>query len=245
MNKTITSTANPLFKSLLELKTTSGRKAQGRFLIEGVHMVKMAINVHIVEQIIALSPCENIEEAILQIIVPASLMKRLATQVTPQGVLAVCRELPIDFMLGPQIIYLDGVNDPGNLGTIIRSAAAFGIETILLSPDCVSLYNPKALAASQGAIFTVNVRESSIDELKRLKEQGYRLIGTRLHEEAIPLNRFAYPKKFVLVFGSEAHGIGQVLLPLLDESIVIPMEYIESLNVAMAATIIMYDMKYR
>ena len=245
MIKEITSAVNETIKQVLELKTAQGRQRQQRFIVEGFHLLEMALHAGIVVTIIALEPQKNLLENIDQIIVPPSLLKKLSAQVTPQGVLAICRMLPEAPLRGQRVAYLEGINDPGNLGTIIRSAAAFDLDLLIVSPDSVSLYNPKVLAASQGAIFTLPIKEGNMNDLITLKEQGYALIGTVLSSKALPLNKFAYPERFVIAFGSEDHGLSADIRRLLDTEVTIPMASIESLNVAMAASIVFYDMKFR
>ncbi|HOJ45484.1 MAG TPA: RNA methyltransferase [Bacilli bacterium] len=243
--KTINSVQNPLIKQLLELKTNKGRLAARRFLISGYHLVEMAVAKRLVKLVLTLEPLVDLDPAIEQVIVSVAIMKKLADQVTPQGIIAVCEDVPQLPINGPRIAYLDQINDPGNLGTILRSASAFGIDMVLLSPDCVSVYNPKTIAASQGAIFAVNVREASIDDIAQLKAKGYRLVGTLLDAKAIPSNEYEWFDNTVVIFGNEAHGISEQLVPLLDDKIMIPITNVESLNVAMAASIVFYDMKYR
>jgi len=243
--KTILSAQNPLIKQLLELKTAKGRIATRQFLISGFHLLEMALEKRLVKLVLVLEPLAQLDQSIEQIIVSEAIIKKLSDQVTPQGVVGVCDYLPQSPLSGQSIVYLDAIADPGNLGTILRSASAFDIDLVLLSPDCVSLYNPKTIAASQGAIFSVNVREASMADLANLKKEGYRLVGTLLDANAIKSNEYEWKKKTVVIFGNEAHGISSNTAKLLDDKIMIPIANIESLNVAMAASIIFYDMKWR
>ncbi len=245
MIKTITSATNPLIKRLHALKSGKGPDSASHFLVYGHHLVTMGLESDQVDMIIALKPLEGISERIDQIIVPEHVIRKLSEQVTPQPVMAMCRQVAEAPLEGHRVIYLDGINDPGNLGTILRSAAAFDVDLVLLGKECASRYNIKAVAASQGALFRVAIRQARESDLKELKARGYRFVGTLIDTTAVPLKDFSYPEKTVVFFGSEAHGLRPELIPLMDDKIIIPMARIESLNVAMAATIVMYDMKYR
>ena len=243
--KTIQSAQNTLIKQLLELKTPRGRQTYRRFLVAGFHLLEMALESKSLKMILTLEPIKNIPDHIQQIIVTETILKKLSDQVTPQGVVGVCDYLPALSIKGDRIAYLDGVADPGNLGTIIRSATAFGIDMLLVSQDSVSIYNPKTIAASQGAIFTLPLCEATISDLRYLKDNKYRLTGALLTEDAIKSTEYRWAKQCVIVFGNEAHGISHDVSELLNDKIIIPIANIESLNVAMAASIIFYDMKYR
>jgi TrmH family RNA methyltransferase len=118
--KTINSVQNPLIKQLLELKTNKGRLAARRFLISGYHLVEMAVAKRLVKLVLTLEPLIDLDPAIEQVIVSAAILKKLADQVTPQGIIAVCEDVPQLPINGPRIAYLDQINDPGNLGTILR-----------------------------------------------------------------------------------------------------------------------------
>jgi TrmH family RNA methyltransferase len=245
MIKTISSATNPIIKRLYALKSGKGPDSETHFLVYGFHLFELALQANHVTMIIAMNPLEHVPDEIDQIIVPDHIIQKLSDQVTPQAVIAMCRkveEAPLD---GHHVAYLDGVNDPGNLGTILRSAAAFGIDLVLLGKECASRYNPKTVAASQGALFNVKTRLALDGDLDALKDRGYRFVGTLLDQAAIPLKEFDYPEKFVMFFGSEGHGLRPELIARLDDKVIIPMALMESLNVAMAAAIVFYDIKYR
>lgn len=242
--KSITSLQNPLIKQLISLKTTSGRHQVGQFLISGFHLLEMALSQQLVKLVLCLEPVANVPIEIEQIMVTPEIIQKLSNQVTPQGVVAVCDYLSDYPIEGNHLAYLDGVSDPGNLGTILRSATAFGIDMVLLSPTCASLYNPKTIAASQGALFTTKTKViKDTSELALIKERGYSLIGTMLDSKAQHPNTINWTKPCIVAFGNEAHGLSPEVIQLLDTKIMIPINGIESLNVAMAASIIFYVMK--
>jgi TrmH family RNA methyltransferase len=179
-----------------------------------------------------------------------SLLDSLSPLKSSQGVLFVCRisfaardntQAYIDSFRSGTHILLDRVQDPGNVGTIIRSAHAFGINSILLTADCADIYNPKTIRATMGAIFKQKVYYTCLDDLKSIKEAGVKFIGTSSDIGA------KHPDKddlinSIIMFGNEGQGLQDHLLDLCDDMISIPLsENCESLNVAIAASIIMWE----
>ena len=154
-------------------------------------------------------------------------------------VIGVCR-IKENEIKGNKIVLLDNIQDPGNLGTIIRSCVAFSIDTLILV-NCVSQYNSKVLRAAQGLNFYLNIVNSSYSILDKLKN-NYRIIGTRLNE-AKELKNVAKYEKFVIIMGNEGTGISNLSKSMCDEYIYIPMNNnCESLNVGVATSIILYEM---
>ena len=144
--------------------------------------------------------------------------------------------------LGDRLLVLDDIQDPGNLGTIIRSAVAFNIDTILLSNNSVDLYNSKVIRASQGLIFHINiVRKDILLELPKLKDNGYYIYGTKVtHGKS--LKSLEKKEKFVIIMGNEGNGMHDEVSELCDEFIYIEMnDMCESLNVGVATSIILYE----
>ncbi|MDR2599074.1 MAG: RNA methyltransferase, partial [Oscillospiraceae bacterium] len=168
------------------------------------------------------------------------LLNYISSQKNPQGMLFICNmpeTAPVDLKIGTHIL-LDNVQDPGNVGTIIRSANAFGIDSVILTGETADLYNPKTIRASMGAIFKQKVLYLTYDELK---QSGARYIGTTSNKEAHSLLDFNLSNS-VIVFGSEGQGISKTVEKLCTEMINIPLDdNVESLNVATAATIIMWE----
>ena len=241
----ITSATNEKIKEFAALKQASVRNEKRQFLVEGEHMVAMAVDSGYARAIIATTEKKEIPSAIDQYLVAAHIMDKLSQQVTPQGIMAVCDYLPDIDDFGPSIVYLDGVSDPGNVGTIIRTAAAFGMDSIVLGPDCAQLYNPKVVTASQGAIFVIPCATKEPSWLHSQKEKGYRVIGTLLDDKATPIGKFRWPAKSIIVLGSEAHGIRPLVRAELDDKVIIPITLMESLNVAVAAGIVFHQAKNR
>ena len=140
---------------------------------------------------------------------------------------------------------LDGVQDPGNVGTIIRTAVAFGFDQVLLSPDCADVYNEKCVRSTQGALFHIAIsRIELIPALRSLKEKGVMVIATALHE-AQPLSELPIVENVALVLGNEGQGIRPATLEICDQRAFIEMSSFESLNVAVAAGICLYRYRRR
>ena len=158
-------------------------------------------------------------------------------------IMGVCEKINEKEEIGNRILILDGIQDPGNLGTIIRSAVAFDIDTIILSDDSVDLYNQKVLRASQGMMFYVTILRKNLSEfLPQLKEKEYPLIGTKVtHGKKI--KTVEKLQKFAIIVGNEGNGMRESTQELCDEFIYIEMnEHCESLNVGVATSIILYEL---
>ena len=142
-----------------------------------------------------------------------------------------------------RVLILDGVQDPGNLGTILRSALAFGFKQIVMSPDCVDLYNDKALRSTQGAVFHLDiVRDELSHVIPELQKLGVRVIATSLHN-ASSIDDIKSTDKMAFVMGNEGNGVRDETIAMSDASLYIPIDTMESLNVGVAAGIVMYTFK--
>lgn len=237
----ITSKVNPRIKELLLLKDAKVRKEKQLFIVEGFHLLEMALAAKQVEMVLTERVIEDLPDEIEQLVVHSDIIKKLSTQVTPQGVLAVCRMVEQPLLEQQRILYLDHVSDPGNIGTILRTAVAFGFQNIVFSPQCCSPYNEKVLHASQGAIFCLRIlEEQGLPFLEQKKKEGYRCIVTSL-QNAIPFEQVSYSEKMILVLGNEAHGVSEEVLHLASERVMIPIMKMESLNVAIAGGILFYE----
>jgi RNA methyltransferase, TrmH family len=229
------------------------RRANGRFLVEGRRAI---------EQIKVVSP-ESIEEIIVTDelldefknyscpvrVLTERQFKTVCTSKTPQGVAAVVK-IPeksysdeLSSQAGDRILLLEGVQDPGNVGTLIRTAAAFDFNGIILNESCAGPFSPKAVQASAGAVMSVWVRRTDryLKMAGDLKERNCKLVAADVRGE--PLTKgFSLPGLFCLMLGSEGEGLSENLLALADQRIRIPMNdrNVESLNVASAGAIMMY-----
>lgn len=240
MIETITSKVNPKIKYACLLKTSKGRNEHKQFLAEGFKTLEMALEAGVVCEVFSLEKIK-LPKNVKQYIVSGDVLKKLSSTVNPEGVVFICNFLPIKEDLGKRIVYLDGVSDPGNMGTIIRTALALGYDAICYSQGSVSPYNEKVVASSKGAIFKIPVREIELCILK-LK---YQIIVSNLSDDSIPLKEVNTQDNFVLVLGNESHGVKKETVELSDINVKIPISTMESLNVAIAGGILMYSLNQK
>ncbi|MCM1052940.1 MAG: RNA methyltransferase [Ruminococcus sp.] len=236
----ITSIDNKRVKYWLKLKDKKYRDIENKFLVEGDHLVHYALNAGLVEEIIAIdNTCEK--EGIPFYLVNDSIMKKLTSQVTISKVVAVCNKIPNN-KITDKVLILDNIQDPGNLGTIIRSALAFNFKTIILSHDTVDLYNEKVIRASEGMLFNLNFLKGNLEEiLDDLKAQDYKIFGTDVKNGTI-LKDVNIPNKLGVIIGNEGKGMHPNLKEYCDTLINIPLnKTCESLNAGVAASVIMYE----
>ncbi len=236
----ITSRNNSRIKELLRLKDSKVRKEKELFFVEGYHLLEMALERQQVITIIADQVIEEIDEHIDQIIVAKEIVQKFSSQVTSQGVIAICQMTKNTRPLGDRILYLEEISDPGNLGTLLRIAAAFGFMSVILSPNCCSPYNEKVINASQGAIFAVDIIEGEREILNDLKGKGYQIIVTDVHD-GVSLSKAHFQEKCVVVLGNEARGVEESTKDIANLKVTIPMKSMESLNVAVAGGIVCYE----
>ena len=240
MIKEIKSRQNELVKEVAKLSDAKARKQQKLFKVEGFHMFEMAKEANLIHSVFALKEINDLESKIPQYLVSEEVLEKLSFTKTPQGIVCVCHLLTEKPIKSDKILYLDDVSDPGNLGTILRTALAFGYNDVILSKNCCSIYNEKTLQASQGAIFKLNI-VTDLDLLK-LKADGYQILATEI-KGSISLEEVSKPEKLVLVLGNEAHGVSETILKLADKRIRIDISNIDSLNVAIAGAIAMFKFK--
>src|SRR5574344_28482 len=238
----ITSRKNQIVQKTISLRNNKKSQEQKKCVIEGEHLFEMAIKANNICYIITTKHINNVDENIDQYIVTKDIIEKISTSKSAPDVIAVCNYINDSIKLSNNLIYLDNIQDPGNLGTILRSALAFSNFDILISNDSVNKYNDKAIQASQGAIFNLNIENSDIDKLKKLKTQGYKIVVSILSKDAIKLDDFKFDtnEKYVFVFGNEGQGIKKEIIDLADYQVFIEMSNIDSLNVGVAASIILY-----
>lgn len=240
MIKEIRSRQNELVKEVAKLSDVKARKQQKLFKVEGFHMLEMAKEANLIHSVFTLKEIKDLESKIPQYLVSEEVLEKLSSTKTPQGVVTVCKLLTEKPIKSDKVLYLDDVSDPGNLGTILRTALAFGYDDVILSKNCCSIYNEKTLQASQGAIFKLNI-VTDLD-LSKLKANGYQILATEI-KGSISLEEVSKPEKLVLILGNEAHGVSESILKLADKRIRIDIKNIESLNVAIAGAIAMFKFK--
>lgn len=250
----LTGKDNPNLKLIRSLAAKGGRKKSAAFTAEGKRLVAEAVT-YAADRIKFFAISEEFEKKDTNFIkmldetgktiytVKENLFRDACATEHPQGVLAVMNTegAPAADMNSVRfLLILDGVSEPGNLGTIIRTAEAAGVEAILLCGDCADIYNPKTVRATMGSLFRVPLLFGGREELLQLKENGFCLLAAALDgtEENIV---FPPNTKRAVVIGNEAHGVSEDVLRLVDTRLRIPMHgKVESLNAAVAAGILMY-----
>ncbi len=236
-----TSIDNKKIKELKKLQTKKYRDQTGLFLIEGEHLVEEAYKKGFLKELI-LEENTSFLLPIETCYVSKTVLKYLSTLETPYSIMGVCTKIEENLKIGERVLVLDGIQDPGNLGTIIRSAVAFHIDTIVLSTDTVDLYNSKVIRATQGLLFHISViRKDLIFLLSSLKEQNYFLFGTKVtHGKS--LKTLEKCQKFAIIMGNEGRGMKKEIESLCDAFLYIAMNPVcESLNVAVATSILLYE----
>ena len=181
------------------------------------------------------------------LVLPDAVFNSAVATETPQGVAALVKLKPseLDAVLeakSPFIVGLAGVQDPGNLGTIVRSAEAFGANAVLLGDNTVSQFNSKAIRASAGSLFRMNTVRSELSAVvPKLRERGVKIVGTSSHK-GVPLNEADLTGPLAVFIGSEGSGIPRELINTVDLNVVIPHSpKVESLNAGVAASILLYE----
>lgn len=239
----ITSLDNDKVKYYYKLGKKKYRDLNNEFLVEGEHLVLEAYKAGVLKEILILEE-EVLPIEVPQIEVSREVLKKITSLNTPPKMIGLC-EKKIDTTIGKRILILDEIQDPGNMGTIIRSAVAFNIDTIVIGDGSVDVYSPKVIRATQGMIFHVPIVFYSIDKLiPILKKLNIKVYATNVKygEEVKNLTK-KEKETFALIIGNEGNGVNPKYLEMSDKFIYIPMnEVVESLNVAIATSIILYEM---
>lgn len=241
----ITSPKNELVVKISKLKTKKNREKEQLFVAEGVKNVNDSLKYQDAEMIFALSE-ELIEKKVdcPVYIVTEKIMKEISDTITPQGVIAVFKIREFSNITDDKILVLNGVSDPGNVGTILRTACAFGFNTIIADENTADVYSPKVVRSAMSAIFSLNILRTKClcEEIEKIKKKGYTFYVSYLGEQSENIENISFSKKTMLAVGSEARGVEEKVLSLADRTYIIPMnENIESLNVGIAAGISMFS----
>ena len=240
----ILSVNNELIKKYSKLKQKKYRNIEQLFLIEGLKCVEDAVLQGVkIENIFILKNKIDKYDFRNAISVDEKVMKKLADTENVPEILAVAKMKNFEFSEKEynKIAVFEGIKDAGNLGTIIRSACAFGIDAIVLTGDCIDLYNPKVVRSSVGNLFKIPVLKMSVEEIKN-KFKNYSIYST-IVKGGQDLESITFATKSVVLFGSEADGITKELQEIASEHITLKMaKNVESLNLAITASIIFYKM---
>lgn len=240
----ISSLQNERIKNLSKLLEKKYRDLEGKFLVEGDHLVEEAKKAGLLLEVIK---CEDVlgDYDVPETLVIYEVIKKLSNTINPQRIIGVVKKSE-EKELGNKILVLDSIQDPGNLGTIIRSSLAFNIDSIVLSNTSVDVYNDKVIRSSEGMFFHINVIRRDLESLiNELQEKGYKVYGTRV-DEGTSVDKINVPDKYALVMGNEGNGVKEEILDLCDEYVYIDMnKACESLNVGVATSIILYEFNKR
>ena len=260
----ISSKSNSLIVRISKLKDKKYRKAEGLFRLDGIKLFYEAV--HAGAPIEYVFICESVKEKYYcevesncdckqLYILSDDVFSKLTDEQSPEGIITVCRNLDnITFendmgavarvLLDKRVLLLESVRDTGNMGTIIRSAKAFGIEALVVSSDCAELYNPKTVRAAMGALFTqrIIVVNSITDAVLEIRKSGARVFAAALNHDAKRLGEIDLKRGDAILIGNEGHGLSVEAIDACDECIYIPMEQgSESLNASIAASVCMWE----
>ena len=251
--ETITSRHNALLTHLRKLASSRAyREETGEYLCDGVKLLDEAVKWHApIRTAVFADGVEipQLPDGVRTVRVSAELMKSISPMETPQGALFTValpeRTLP-QALNGKHYLVLDGVQDPGNVGTILRTADAFECDGVFLVNACADAYSPKTSRATMGAIFRRDVYSATLDELTALLQRSnIPLYGTALREDTVPLGTVDLQCAAVAI-GSEGRGLSQEVLAACEKTVKIPMSTrCESLNAAVAASVVLWEMYQR
>ncbi|EIF6295957.1 RNA methyltransferase [Clostridium perfringens] len=247
----IESKNNNLFKEIKKLKEKKHRIKSNKYLIEGLRFVEEAIKSKVSIDSIIFTESFNeknpdlflkINENIKLIQMNEALLKQLCSTENPQGIVGVINMQNKELKSGELVVLVDKVQDPGNMGTIIRTAHAAGAAGIVMTKGTVDIYNDKTLRSTMGSIFYIPiVEDDSLDFVKSLKKEGYKLVVSSLQGK----NNFFEENlqgKVMIAVGNEGNGVSDEVYDIADIKVKIPMPgEAESLNVAVATSIMIYE----
>lgn len=247
--KYIDSLKNPRVKQWKKLQGRKEREKTGLFIVEGFHLVEEALKQNVVDSLLftedANIPLNWDIENVNMVCINEEILHHLSETETPQQVMAICKKMEYkNFLLMGHFLLIDAVQDPGNLGTMIRTADAAGVTAVVLGNGCVDVFNSKTIRATQGSLFHLPIIQGDLNEwIPNLQENGIKVYGTAL-ENAKSFSECTPSESTALVVGNEGNGIGKDLLALTDENLFIPLHgQAESLNVSVATGILLYFLR--
>ena len=235
----ITSTSNKMVLYANSLKEKKYREKENKYLIEGEHLISMAKDIECI-----FTTNENYKnESTTVYYVSEDVLKKLSFVQSPQGIVAIVKknQYSIDYNLSSYLL-CDGVSDPGNMGTIIRTALAFNVEMIILANGSVDIYNDKVIRGSQGAILQIPIVYTDLNEcVKKLQENNVKVYASTLSNRSVNLKSIKEINKYALVVGNEGSGVTQAIQDASDFNVKIAhSDSIDSLNVGVATSIMLY-----
>jgi len=242
----ITSRKNPKIQHLKKLGSSKAYRTEcGEFLCDGIKLLEEAVSNG--AEVLSVVYCGDKPSVMpggaVVIEVSRDIIEYVSPMKTPQDVLFTCK-IPEGSAAGDtcgKYIVIEEVQDPGNVGTIMRTARAMGYNSVILLPGCADLYSPKTVRSTMGAIFRQHAFEADLEYLKSMKANGVTVMGAALADDSVDIRDIQF-ENFAVCIGSEGRGLSKELLELCDKKIIIPMmQECESLNAAMAAGIIMWE----
>lgn len=261
----ITSKTNSTIVKIGKLENKKHRNTDKLFVCNGIKLFLEAIKFNVEIEHIVVKNSANFDDEILNEIkaqlkkgvsvlcVSDEVFNKLSEEQAPQGIITVCKYFKdkhtfsafvenVD--LNEKIMLFESIRDPGNVGTIIRNAAAFGIDRIILSSDCADIYSSKVIRAAMGAVFKtkINIVENMKETILNLKKHNKNVLGAALKRDSMILGKYELSTQDAIIVGNEGHGLSNEILELCDNTLFIPMcENTESLNAAIATAIIMWE----
>jgi len=246
--KYIQSSSNPQFKTYKKLLTKKERDKSGLFLVEGFHLVEEAKNYGYVKEYIVNDSTGVPEQWDVDdnqiTMLENDLFLELCDTQTPQGIIAVCEKKEVLVEGAQKYLFIDAVQDPGNLGTLIRTADAAGIDAVILGDGTVDAYNAKVLRSAQGSHFHLPIVRGNLTEwIYTMKQENIPVYGTAL-ENGVSYKEVQSSDAFALIVGNEGAGMNPLLLKQTTKNLYIPIYgKSESLNVGIAAGILLYHLR--
>ena len=236
----IESINNEQIKEIRKLNDKKYRDESNLFLVEGDHLVKEAYKAGVLKKLILTEDTYDFD--VEKLLVTDKVIKSIS-ELNNTKVIGVCSKLSTNLDLSKNVLILDGVQDPGNLGTIIRSCVAFNINNLVLSETSVDLYNSKVIRSTQGMIFNINIIRDDLEKvINNLKDNNYNIYGTNIIN-GIDVKDVKKDKKYAIILGNEGNGISNEINALVDKNIYIKMnDKCESLNVEVSGSIILYEL---
>lgn len=260
--ETITGRKNPLITRLSKLSDKKYRDEEGLFRIDGVKLFSEAVSSGVKSEyiFIAESKRERLTRELERelsctegTVIPVSddVLAKLTDESAPQGIVAFAKKFVTqkpDIPRGGAFhaLYLSSVRDPGNLGTMVRTALALGVDRVFVSADCADIYSPKTVRASMGTIFRqpLSIVEDGAQFANAIKSAGCELFAAALNRSAKKLGEFDMPERVCFAVGNEGHGLSAEFINMCSGTVFIPMaDGCESLNAAMAAGVLMWEMQ--
>lgn len=252
----ITSLSNSVVLDIKKIQQPKYRKEMGEFFIEGEHLIQEAQKAGILDHVLITEKYEIVENTIFcgskkvviidddmpcDYITDEIAYKITQTQ-TPQGIFGIAKIKEQTLLTETKILILDGLQDPGNVGTILRTASAFGIKTVLATPETVDFYNDKVIRSTQGITFFMNIKKMAYEQIiEYLEEHNFAVVS--LDMEGTAISEMKEVEKQAIIIGNEGNGINHSNWKTLEISkVTIPMKNdVESLNVAIATGIALYE----